>query len=144
MTEFCSESQQSDCFSLQSSKCDFHLFRHCKMSVSLALFAYTLVGSSIKDICTGLGSAKWDTLWTGYRGFADIRNVAKTRKHCRKPRENQPKIARETRENGKRRQNTVVFGNNAHFTHLSNIVTRQILSGNTSVTPEIDVNLAPI
>ena len=65
--------------------------------------------------------------------------------------ENRAKISRQSpAKTAKSGQNTVVFGNNAHFTHLSDIVTRQILSDsentNSSVklTPEIDITLAPI
>jgi hypothetical protein len=63
--------------------------------------------------------------------------------------ENRAKISRQSpAKTAKSGQNTVVFGNNAHFTHLSDIVTRQILSENTNtsvkLTPEIDITLAPI
>jgi hypothetical protein len=63
--------------------------------------------------------------------------------------ENRAKISRQSpAKTAKSGQNTVVFGNNAHFTHLSDIVTRQILSENTNTSvklaPEIDITLAPI
>ena len=133
MTEFCSESQQSDCFSLHSmkycSKCHFHLFRHCKMSVSLALFAYALVGVVHKRHLHGRPSG---TLCG--RDIGALRTYA-TRQKRANTYENRAKISRKSpakrAKRAKSDQNTVVFGNNAHFTHLSDILTRKILSGNT-------------
>ena len=68
------------------------------MSVSLALFAYTLVGVVHKGHLHGCGVGQVGHLWTGYRSFADVRNAAKNAqtllKTARKSAENRPRNAR--------------------------------------------------